>query len=64
MNPTSKAALWMISSAPGYVLQKGLGNLPKAGLIAQELVGDPVDRHRPGIDLPFWLEILMEIVAG
>jgi hypothetical protein len=44
--PTSKAALWMMISAPAQVLHDLVGHRRKQRLVGQELVGDAVHLER------------------
>ena len=46
------------------VIEKVACDIGKAGFVGQELVGNTVHLHRPGVDLPVRLQVLVEVVAG
>jgi hypothetical protein len=47
--PTSKAALWITTSAPGHKFQQLVGDRLEQRLVGQEFVGDAVHPHGVGV---------------
>jgi hypothetical protein len=62
--PTSKAALWMMISAPAQVLHQFVGDGGELRLVAQEFVADAVDLERVLVRVALRVQVEVLVVAG
>ena len=62
--PTSKAALWMTSSAPRMKSRNSLATSPKRGLSAREFAADAVHRQRALVDVAIRIDVVVQVAPG